>query len=158
MHRRHLIAALTAGILACVVSWALAAGNADDREIRQSYERYRQAYLRKDTNAVTSILSPKFTWRMPGGGTINRTQTIKTLREQMASIKSVQSMDIQIHKMTVQGDKAVVVVTETTKALLAGSGGKSQPALSKEHYRETWVKSASRWMLDRTEAVPATYR
>jgi ketosteroid isomerase-like protein len=153
MNRRQIIPLLFSVAAACTVTWAIAAGNADDKAIRKEYERYRKAILRKDIDAVSAMLTPGFAWKMPDGTTLNRNETAKTLREHLAAVKTVKSMDITIYQLTVQGNKAVALLTETTKATLPGKGGKTEVAVSKDHYREVWVRSASRWMLHRAETL-----
>lgn len=126
---------------------------AANQEIQQAFERYRQAFLRKDMNAVTALLTPDFTWKMADGTILDRARTAHALREQMTAIRAIERMDIQIHRLELQNDRAIAVVTETTRARITGHGGKTETATSRERYRVTWVRSASRWRMQKTEAL-----
>ncbi|MCS6777598.1 MAG: nuclear transport factor 2 family protein [Chloroherpetonaceae bacterium] len=126
---------------------------ATGQEIQQAFERYRQAFLRKDMNAITALLTPDFTWKMADGTTLDRAGTTHTLREQMTTIRAIEHMDIQIHRMQLQKDRAIAIITETTRARIAGPGGKTETATSRERYRVTWVRTAARWRIQKTEAL-----
>jgi ketosteroid isomerase-like protein len=155
MNRRRFFSLLALATLTTAASGNPASQNETQKSIRAEYERYRQAILRKDMDSVVGMLTPDFVWKMRDGSSLDRKQTAKLLKEQIQAVKTVQSMQITLHRITLQGDRAVVLLTETTSALLRGPDGKAKPATSTEHYRETWVKSAARWKRHKAETLPA---
>jgi ketosteroid isomerase-like protein len=117
------------------------------KEVEAAYRQYKQAVQKRDVRAIMTLLTPDFTWKLPDGTVYTYRQTEQVLREYFADIKTVHSMTIRIHRLTVEREKAVALVTEKVVATNADS----RRSESREQYREIWARTAQGWKIRRTE-------
>lgn len=117
------------------------------KAVEEEYERYHQAVKRKDVDAIMALLTPNYVWKMPDGTLYDYHQTKAALKSYYSTVRAVTDISTQIHRMTVQGNRAIAVVTERVVLQTADS----PRTIRTEHYRETWVKTARGWKIRQTE-------
>jgi ketosteroid isomerase-like protein len=87
-------------------------GTSVECEIEQMYHSYFDAFKAKDAAAALAVMTKDFTWKLPDGTSLDRSETKAAIEEQMATILQVDEMSAQIHSVALEGDSARVELTE----------------------------------------------
>jgi ketosteroid isomerase-like protein len=113
--------------------------SAAEQELRERLREWDEAYLRRDTEALSRILADDFVFTHASGAVINKTRYI------MACVKAP---DIALEAPNRSDDVAVRVYGETavitSRATLRGQSFNRDPAVQ-YRYTDVWVKQQGRW-------------
>jgi len=145
------------GLLAGAVWLALAASaQADDKAVRKAlepmYAKMEQAFKKRDIKAVMALTAPGFTGKS-GKETVPAEEVQMQLGMQFAMLKVMKSAKMRIAKLTVKGDKAVVVNRYAFSGVIEPQKGTTVKMADSGITRDTWTKTAKGWRLLQLETV-----
>lgn len=141
---------------------APAAQAAVRQELEAHYARWAQAIKAKDRAALQQFIeqetTPDFVSRGPEG-TQTRQQVLDALKSTNEPWEPPQELRVKIDRLTLQGDKAVVRVSDqaegvtTDRKLTGDASGKPHRLVTRGVNRDTWVRTAAGWKLKRHEVL-----
>jgi hypothetical protein len=114
-------------------------------ELAGQYARYLDAFNRNDPRAFEALTSSDFLFRGRSTPPKGRSTAVQLFRE----ISTLAERQIIMREVTVNGDKAVAIVTE--RGLLAGIEPRTALAL---RWRHVWVRSPEGWKLQQVKSIP----
>jgi len=126
---------------------------AAQNEISACYDSYFDAFKAKAIDAVMAVMTPDFSWSLPDGTTLDRKATKSAIEAQMSATLSIQEFSGCIRSVSVDGDAAVVELTEKLMATMKTDQGGTQLVSSREIYRDLWKKTEGTWRLQASELL-----
>lgn len=122
--------------------------------IQSQYERYFQAFANRNVDEAMTVVADDFTWKS-GDTVLDRKQTQEALIEHLAGLVSVDDMNISIEDLELKGDEAIVTGIETLVSTSEDETGDLVQSVSRETYRDQWVKTQEGWKLQVSELLDA---
>ncbi len=134
---------------------AQADAQAAQKEIQGIYDRWRDAWKRKDINAIMAPFAPDYLYTWTNGQVRNRRQTENDYKGTLKSIKSIESLSISAGKVTVKGNEASNICIWRSTGVSIDPQGKHHPSTSHFDTRDTFVKTRKGWVFKRSLDVRA---
>jgi hypothetical protein len=104
-----------------------------------------------DVDTILSILSPDYTLHTYTGTTIVRKDYEASLRKRKASNKPATIYQTKIAKVSVEGEKALVISDETSAVVSLDPVTSRKVKLIHIHrYLDTWIRLSAKWRLQST--------
>jgi ketosteroid isomerase-like protein len=122
--------------LICVGLSVLAAGQ-DKSRIMALENSWNQAELHNDAHAVDLLLAEDFVMTVADGYTMNKAQTLASVRDASYRPDALQSDDMTVH---MYGNTAVV-----TGAFLEKGKDKGKPFERRGRFTDTWINLNGEW-------------
>lgn len=113
-------------------------------EIEGQYKKWAKAAMANDVDSVLTILAPDYVLVTYTGDKIQYEAYVASLRKRKADKLPAQKYTTKLIKLTPMDGEVEVTSEETSLTL------KPKPLKHIHRYRDTWIKSASGWLLRRT--------
>lgn len=127
-------------------------------ELLPAYQKYVQAYVSQDKDAVKNLVTPDFVWFWPKERKpLRNEQAVKELQNMLRGLglASMDDMHITIKKLFIKKDKAVVYVKEEASLKVPvdkdDSGTKMMSASFTWERVHIWRKTKAGWKLQTME-------
>jgi len=117
------------------------------------YQLIQQAYLDANSEEIENQLASNFTSKKSGNRTFNRAQFIAEQHDLFSAISRVRQATLRINKVSVAGNRAVVVVTQVYDFEMEGAQGRTHRLKEKSVCRDTWVENSGQWKSTSSEFV-----
>lgn len=150
-----------AGALLALALPSLGATQTDPKAVRAALaRRYRTiygCYKAKDNRPMYAILAPGYVSRLRSGKVRTRAATLKLQKQIIATIVRCPVAEVRIDSLKVNGDRAVVVVTDHV-VMDYRQGGRIRHWDDGATTRDTWKRVNGQWLLTMTEELPLKRR
>ncbi len=116
------------------------------------YAKVRQAFLHRDVDAFIAILAPSGTARQ--GEKASDPQEVRVqVGMRLAMLKKMTTVKMEMQKVTVNGDRAVVMNRFEYEGIVETQPGKTVRMGDKGITRDTWARTPKGWRLLHIETV-----
>jgi hypothetical protein len=159
--RRPLVNAVA--LIALALAGTPPAARADDRAVRREleaiYAKYVRAAKQKEKAPVKQFIQrytvADFQQKMPGGRTLNRAEVTAMLTEGPGAAAQIVDEQLNIRRLTVKGNEAIVTYADRSTAVAADPQGNSHKIVATSTSRDTWVKTPAGWKMRLSEVLEA---
>lgn len=127
------------------------------KDLEAMYTIQDEAIKRCDFKAFISTLAPDYSIKLLNGDVFNRQQVEGFVKTDMARTKSVEKSLSSIDSLSTANNKAVVIVTHEASRVLEDAHGQPHKWENKVVHKETWIKTADGWRIQRLEELKQVY-
>jgi hypothetical protein len=128
----------------------------DDKAVRKAlepmYAKMEQAFMKRDVSAVMALTAPGFTGKS-GSEVVTGDKMLMQIGMRLAMIQQMKSVKMRIAKLSVKGDKAVVVNRYAFSGIITLNNGRTVKGADNGITRDTWVRTKTGWRLLQLETV-----
>ena len=138
-------------ILLCSIAFAADSPAQVRAAVQREMNGYIQAMKKRDLAAIEKIIlanfAPEFKDTDIKGKSSSRDETIKAMKQNVASFKSISNASLNIVKMAVNGDKATSSEVFKLDGVVAGAGNGKTAKISLDlAWTGTYVKRNGKWL------------
>jgi len=124
------------------------------RDIQAVYKKIAAAMKRKDVDAIKATGTPDFK-SIANGQSMDADASIGMVRQFLASLKEVKSVQMTVVSVKLSGDAAAeVVMRSKVVAITNPQHGKTHTLFSTATSRDHWVKTGTGWLMQSIEDMP----
>jgi ketosteroid isomerase-like protein len=116
-----------------------------------------EAIKKCDFKAFISTLAPDYSIKLLNGDVFSRQQVEGFVESDMARTKSVEKSLSSIDSLSAAKNEAVVIVTHEASRVLDDADGQPHKWENKVVHKETWIKTAEGWRIQRLEELKQVY-
>jgi|GEM_PF-2748288 len=146
---------IVCGLVAALYASASAAPD-NDRTVRKAlaplYGKIQKAFMNRDIEGLLAVLAPPNTAR-PGEKAADPMKLRREIGLQLAVMKKMNGVKMQMTKVTVKGDRAVVLNSYAFSGLFEPQKGKVMKMADKGMTKDTWAKTPKGWRLLNLETL-----
>jgi hypothetical protein len=147
---------LIIGVMAAALCASASAAPDSERSVRKAlaplYGKIQKAFMNRDIEGLLAVLAPPNTAR-PREKAADPMKLRREIGLQLAVLKKMIGAKMQITKVTVKGDRAVVLNSYSFSGLFEPQKGKVMKMADNGVTRDTWAKTPRGWRLLNLETV-----
>jgi hypothetical protein len=126
------------------------------KELEAAYARNVDAFKRNDTAYLEEVFAPDFQVTDFNGETHDRQFIVNYIRKNAQTFR-VLELSMEITELTIEDDRAIAIVEQKGSRAFNDEQGVSHQLDVGAIQRETWVKTADGWRLQRVEEMELLY-
>jgi ketosteroid isomerase-like protein len=127
------------------------------KDLEAMYTVQDEAIKKCDFKAFISTLAPDYSIKLLNGDVFSRQQVEGFVESDMARTKSVEKSLSSIDSLSAAKNEAVVIVTHEASRVLDDADGQPHKWENKVVHKETWIKTAEGWRIQRLEELKQVY-
>jgi ketosteroid isomerase-like protein len=122
-------------------------------QLQRLYEENRQAYLRKDLQAIMALRAEDFHTVTPDGATRNRASMEQYIVGLLIGIQSWNELTVSIDSLNIHGDTARVIASQYLDRRALRPDNEYHRVQTWATQREVWLRTASGWRMWRVDSI-----
>lgn len=127
------------------------------KSLQENYLQRIRIFHKGDVQAYAATMTPDFIWKTSTGQVVKTPKSfLRLINAQMPHLQRAQELSFHIDRLNVNGNRAVVVVTQHFVIRQKPKKGPSHTLDGIDVFRETWNHVGPAWKTSRYEEIRGT--